>query len=69
MIDSMLNLLFRCRHGRITRPISPSSKSAVRQTGTYVVCLDCGKQFDYDLAKMRIGRAKPAGEQPRNLLS
>jgi hypothetical protein len=23
---------------------------------TYVVCLDCGKQFSYDLHEMRVGR-------------
>ena len=23
---------------------------------TYVVCLDCGKQFEYDLKEMRIGK-------------
>jgi hypothetical protein len=24
---------------------------------TYVVCLDCGKQFEYDLKDMRVGKA------------
>ena len=24
---------------------------------TYVVCLDCGKQFEYDLKEMRLGKA------------
>jgi len=23
---------------------------------TYVVCLDCGKQFEYDLKTMRLGK-------------
>jgi hypothetical protein len=56
MIDSVLNLLFRCPHRRLTRPVTPVSKSGVPQGPTYVVCLDCGKQFGYDLEEMRIGR-------------
>jgi hypothetical protein len=56
MIDSVLNLLFRCPHKRITRPITPVSKAGVPHGDTYVVCLDCGKQFAYDLQKMRIDK-------------
>ena len=56
MIDSVVNLLFRCPHKRITRPITPVSKSGVPHGDTYVVCLDCGKQFIYDLQRMRIDR-------------
>lgn len=57
MIDSVLNLLFRCPHKRMTRPITPVSKAGVPHGDTYVVCLDCGKQFHYDLKKMRVDRA------------
>ena len=56
MIDNLLNLLFRCPHRRITRPITPVNKAGVRDGDTYVVCLECGKQFVYDLNEMRIGR-------------
>jgi hypothetical protein len=28
------------------------------ETGTYVVCLDCGKEFAYDWQKMRIRHAR-----------
>src|SRR4051812_37241793 len=56
MIDSIVNLLFRCPHKRITRPITPVSKGGVAQGDTYVVCLDCGKQFAYDLQRMRIDK-------------
>jgi DNA-directed RNA polymerase subunit RPC12/RpoP len=54
MIDSVLNLLFRCSHRRLTRPVTPVSRSGVADGQTYVVCLDCGKQFAYDLQQMRI---------------
>ena len=57
MIDTMLNLLFRCPHHRLTRPVSPITKAGQPHSQAYVVCLDCGKQFEYDLNEMRIGKA------------
>jgi DNA-directed RNA polymerase subunit RPC12/RpoP len=56
MIDTILNLMFRCSHRRLTRPVTPVSKSGVPHGETYVVCLDCGKQFAYDLKEMRVGK-------------
>ena len=56
MIDTLLNLLFRCSHRRLTSPFTPVSKKGVLYDDTYVVCLDCGKQFEYDLNEMRIGK-------------
>lgn len=54
MMDSIFNLLFRCKHRSLSRPITPVN---LPQSGaaTYVVCLDCGKQFVYDWKEMRIG--------------
>ena len=54
MIDSVLNLLFRCPHKRLTRPVTPVNKTGKPHGDTYVVCLDCGKQFRYDLQAMRV---------------
>jgi hypothetical protein len=59
MIDSLLNLLFRCPHRRLTRPVTPVSTDGKPHGDTYIVCLDCGKQFSYDLKEMRIGKALP----------
>src|ERR1700704_2814304 len=56
MIDNFLNLLFRCNHRRLTSPFTPVGKKGVQPGETYVVCLDCGKQFDYDLKEMRVGK-------------
>ena len=56
MIDTLLNLMFRCSHRRLTRPVTPVSKLGGPHGATYVVCLDCGKQFPYDLTEMKIGR-------------
>jgi hypothetical protein len=55
MIDIIANLLFRCPHRRLTRPITPVSKPGVPSGETYVVCLECGKQFYYDWKNMRLG--------------
>lgn len=57
MIDTVLNLLFNCPHRHLTRPFTPISKSGVAHSETYVVCLDCAKQFSYDLNTMRMGKA------------
>src|ERR1051326_4917672 len=61
MIDTLLNLMFRCAHRRLTRPVTPASKGGVPQGGTYVVCLDCGKQFSYDLKEMKVGKPLASG--------
>ncbi len=55
MIGSILGSLFNCSHSRLTRPITPVSKTGMPSGETYVVCLDCGKQFFYDWNHMRIG--------------
>jgi hypothetical protein len=56
-IDTVLNLLFRCAHRHLTRPFTPLDKQGVPHGETYVVCLDCTKQFAYDLTEMKIGEA------------
>ena len=71
MIDTVLNLLFRCSHRRLTRPVAPITKAGQPHSQSYVVCLDCGKQFEYDLKEMRIGkpidRSHDAGVVPPDL--
>ena len=68
MIDTIWNLLFRCQHRRKTFPLTrvrpkgahPDEKHA----DTYVVCLDCGKQFVYDWDNMRLGGAVDISDEP-----
>jgi hypothetical protein len=67
MIDTLYNILFRCHHRNITRPVTPVSKAGVPDKGTYVVCLDCGKQFHYDWKEMRMGRAVDISTTPHAL--
>ena len=62
MLQNLFNSFFGCSHQRTTFPLTPSRKNAKYKSaspapsGTYVVCLDCGKEFAYDWAGMRIGR-------------
>jgi hypothetical protein len=56
MIGGMVNLLFGCRHRKITRPITPVHKIHEEPEPTYVACLECGKRLHYDLDNMRVGK-------------
>ncbi len=55
---SIFDALFGCWHKRTGFPITskPGQRrcEAASQTGTYVVCLDCGTEFAYDWKKMRV---------------
>ncbi len=70
MLQSIVNTLFACSHRRTTFPLTPGRKNAgltgPSSARTYVVCLDCGKEFAYDWDEMRVGKAvsshAPAGE-------
>lgn len=60
MLQSLLNSLFGCSHRRTTFPLTPLRRSAACPTqgaraGTYVVCLDCGKEFAYNWEYMQVG--------------
>ena len=67
MLNSILESIFGCAHRTTTFPLTPACKVAGRSTtlmgdrrDTYVVCLDCGKEFGYDWNAMRIGDPTPA---------
>ncbi len=51
--------LFGCAHRRCTFPITATKQGSVASDGkssktTYVVCLDCGKEFPYDWQQMKL---------------
>ena len=59
MLSKMLDAMFGCWHSRYSFPItvrasSRRSGAAAARTGTYVVCLDCGKEFSYDWHAMKV---------------
>jgi hypothetical protein len=57
-IGALFNLLFGCSHLHTTFPQSikrgQRRTRAAYLTGTYVVCLKCGREFAYDWDEMRI---------------
>lgn len=59
MMDNIFNLMFRCSHRRLSRPLS--GRKGDPYSGTYVVCLDCGKHFAYDWKTMQVGHALDTG--------
>jgi hypothetical protein len=63
MLQSLLNTFFGCSHQRTTFPQTPARKGAgypapgaINKSSTYVVCLDCGKEFAYNWNEMRLGQ-------------
>jgi hypothetical protein len=60
MLNNLMNVLLGCSHRRTTFPITPARRAGFSQApgqrhSTYVVCLDCGKEFGYNWSEMRIG--------------
>jgi hypothetical protein len=65
MLQTFLDSLFGCGHQRTTFPLTPARThvaQAATRKGTYVVCLDCGKEFAYDWTLMRVGQPVAAPE-------
>ena len=61
----IFDALFGCWHRNKSFPMSSKRGQrrcdAAHQTGTYIVCLDCGQEFAYDWQTMR---TLPPGEKP-----
>jgi hypothetical protein len=57
MMAKLWDAFFGCLHNHYSFPItvrSHSRSAAAALTGTYVVCLDCGKEMPYDWDQMRV---------------
>ena len=62
--------VFGCSHKKTTFPISRTKTTAAQRgapKNAYVVCLECGAEFDYDWQAMKIGR--PAAANLLNISS
>ncbi|MBZ5660035.1 MAG: hypothetical protein LAO08_06470 [Acidobacteriia bacterium] len=56
-MGALLNAVFGCSHGNYSFPQTPKGRNrpeAAAITGTYVACLDCGKDLPYDMNEMKI---------------
>lgn len=62
MIEKLLDAVFGCHHSQYSFPITvrrgARRNRAAALTGTYVVCLDCGREFPYDWQEMRVTSEK-----------
>jgi hypothetical protein len=58
MMSRLVDMLFGCLHSRYSFPVTlrgaARRSQAAALTGTYVVCLECGKEFPYDWQEMRV---------------
>ena len=62
MFSRILDVLFGCTHSHTSFPITIKKGARSRAafpTGTYVVCLDCGREMPYEWKQMRIVRGTP----------
>ena len=63
MLSRVYDAVFGCWHSHYSFPMTvrAGSRRAATgsRTGTYVVCLDCGKELPYDWSEMRIADAHP----------
>jgi hypothetical protein len=54
----VIDVLFGCRHSRYSFPVTVRRMARRPQagalTGTYVACLDCGREFPYDWQEMKV---------------
>jgi hypothetical protein len=65
LVAALWDAFFGCRHQHYSFPITSKilkqRTAAAIETGTYVVCLDCGKEFAYDWQQMKVVSAlRPA---------
>ena len=58
-MSRLVDALFGCPHKRCTFPITvkfgrPDCAHQTTTAGTYIVCLDCGKEIGYDWQAMKV---------------
>jgi hypothetical protein len=58
MVAKLIDVFFGCRHSRYSFPVTLRGTARRPQagalTGTYVACLDCGREFAYDWQEMKV---------------
>ena len=69
ILSSITDFLFGCSHSNYSFPITVRkgqrrNVAAAGPTGTYVVCLGCGKEFPYDWRTMKVVPMPSAKTQP-----
>ena len=58
MWSAVLTVFFGCSHRKTTFPLTvPRKPGSNVDRGTYVVCLECGSEFEYDWQAMKIRKS------------
>lgn len=62
MMNVVLDALFGCSHRRTSFPLTPKTGRGIASAhrGTYVACLDCGREFEYDWTTMKVDDPLPS---------
>jgi len=65
MLGKIFDAVFGCSHSDYSFPrtVRGGRNAAAALTGTYVVCLECGKEFAYDWQNMSVIRS---ASEPRH---
>jgi hypothetical protein len=71
MMARLFDAFFGCWHSHYSFPMTIRQKNlrgnaAASVTGTYVVCLDCGKELAYDWTEMKV--ADPVAAAPGSVV-
>ncbi len=72
MLAKVFDAVFGCSHSHTSFPLTVRARrnAAASLTGTYVVCLDCGKEMAYDWKNMTvIDSASQARHYMRSMVS
>ncbi|HSZ63690.1 MAG TPA: hypothetical protein VK828_17960 [Terriglobales bacterium] len=73
MFTKLMDAMFGCRHSRYSFPITVRAGSrrvsSGQRTGTYVACLDCGREFRYDWQEMKIVGSPGVGSHTQEAAS
>jgi hypothetical protein len=73
MIAKWIDAVFGCRHPRYSFPVTLRRTSRRPQagalTGTYVACLDCGREFPYDWQQMKVITSTAESREYRTALA
>ncbi len=69
MFADVFDKLFGCWHRNYSFPITARKANsnyshAADLTGTYVVCLECGREFPYDWEQMKVLTSEPVEPAP-----
>jgi hypothetical protein len=65
MFAKLWDVMFGCRHSRYSFPLTiRAGHRAAGPMGTYVVCLDCGREFNYNWQEMHVVGAQATEAAP-----